>query len=53
MKKEFETAVDIAGEIIENGGEISRAEETIERICIYPPQTNPMNGGYEYAPVHE
>lgn len=35
MKKEFETAVDIAGEIIENGGEISRAEETIERICTH------------------
>lgn len=33
MKKEFKTAVDIAGKIIENGGEISRAEETIERIC--------------------
>lgn len=33
MKNKFKTAVDIAGEIIENGGEISRAEETIERIC--------------------
>lgn len=33
MKKEFEKAIDIAGEIIENGGEITRAEETVERIC--------------------
>lgn len=33
MKNEFKKAVDIAAEIIENGGEISRAEETIERIC--------------------
>lgn len=33
LKKEFEAAIDIAVDIIENGGEISRAEETIERIC--------------------
>ncbi len=33
MKKEFEKAIDIAGEIIENGGEITRAEEAVERIC--------------------
>lgn len=35
MKKEFETAVDIASEILENGGEISRAEEVIERISMH------------------
>jgi len=33
LKKEFEAAIDIAVKIIENGGEISRAEETIARIC--------------------
>lgn len=33
MKKEFEKSIDIAKEIIENGGEITRAEEAIERIC--------------------
>lgn len=33
MKKEFEKSMDIAKEMIENGGEISRAEEAIERIC--------------------
>lgn len=35
MKTEFRKAVDIAAEIIENGGEISRAEETVRRICLH------------------
>lgn len=33
MKTEFENAVSLGMEIVENGGEIARAEETIERIC--------------------
>ena len=33
MNNEFENAVLLGTEIIENGGEISRAEETVERIC--------------------
>lgn len=33
MKAEFEKAIQFAAEIVENGGEISRAEETVERIC--------------------
>lgn len=33
MKKIFEKSIDIAKEIIENGGEITRAEEAVERIC--------------------
>lgn len=33
MNKDFENAVLLGSEIVENGGEISRAEETVERIC--------------------
>lgn len=33
MKKEFENAILLGTEIVENGGEIARAEETVERIC--------------------
>lgn len=33
MIKDFENAVLLGTEIVENGGEISRAEETVERIC--------------------
>ena len=33
MKKLFDYSIALAAEIVENGGEISRAEETVERIC--------------------
>ncbi|MEZ3421706.1 MAG: threonine/serine exporter family protein [Eubacterium sp.] len=33
MKAEFENAIQFAAEIVENGGEIARAEETAERMC--------------------
>lgn len=33
MNKEFDNAVLMGAEIVENGGEISRAEETVDRIC--------------------
>ena len=33
MNNDFENAVLLGKEIVENGGEISRAEETVERIC--------------------
>lgn len=33
MKKKFEKAVEYGIEIVENGGEISRAEETVKRLC--------------------
>lgn len=33
MKKEFENAILLGTKIVENGGEIARAEETVERIC--------------------
>ncbi|MCD7872700.1 MAG: threonine/serine exporter family protein [Clostridiales bacterium] len=33
MKKMFEFSVELAVKIVENGGEISRAEETVLRIC--------------------
>ncbi|MDE5605524.1 MAG: threonine/serine exporter family protein [Eubacterium sp.] len=33
MNEEFDNAVLMGAEIVENGGEISRAEETVDRIC--------------------
>lgn len=33
MKQNFENAIKLGIEIIENGGDISRAEDTIKRIC--------------------
>lgn len=33
MNKDFDNAVLLGTNIVENGGEISRAEETVERIC--------------------
>ena len=33
VKKKFEEAVDLALKTVENGGEISRAEETVKRTC--------------------
>ncbi len=33
MNAEFEKAIELGLETVENGGEISRAEETVERLC--------------------
>ena len=33
MNEQFDNAVLMGAEIVENGGEISRAEETVDRIC--------------------
>ena len=33
MNEEFDNAVLMGAEIVENGGEIARAEETVDRIC--------------------
>lgn len=35
MKKIFDVSVELAADIVENGGEISRAEETVVRICRF------------------
>ena len=35
MKKIFDASVDLASQIVENGGEISRAEETVYKICSF------------------
>lgn len=35
MEKKFENAVDLGLETVENGGEISRAEDTVKRICFF------------------
>lgn len=34
MESRFETAVEFGQKIVENGGEISRAEETVKRLCL-------------------
>lgn len=35
LKKLFDASVDLASQIVENGGEISRAEETVYKICSF------------------
>lgn len=40
MKKIFDISVELAVNIVENGGEISRAEETVVRICRFAGATD-------------